>query len=60
MTSRRFFATVWRVNAIMILVTAVLACAVLSFGAWQIYREATRTRQATGVLNVADGLDPIS
>ena len=54
MTSRRFFATVWRANAIMILFTAVLACAVLSFGAWQIYREATRTRQATGVLNVAE------
>jgi hypothetical protein len=53
-TSRRFFATVWRANAVMILLTAVLACAVLSFGAWQIYREATRTRQATGVLNVAE------
>jgi len=53
-TSRRFFATVWRVNAIMIFLTAILACAVLAFAAWQIYREATRTRQATGVLNVAE------
>lgn len=55
MTSRRFFATVWRANAVAILLTAVLACGVLSFGAWQIYKEATRTRQATGVLNVAEG-----
>jgi hypothetical protein len=54
-TSRRFFATVWRANAVMILLTAVLASAVLAFGAWQIYREATRTRQARGVLNVAEG-----
>ena len=54
MSSRRFFVIVWRANAILILVTALLACAVLTYAAWQIYREATRTRQATGVMNVAD------
>jgi hypothetical protein len=54
MTSRRFFATVWRVNAIAILVTAVLACAVLAFAAWQIYKETVRTRHATGVVNVSN------
>jgi hypothetical protein len=54
LTGRRFFAVVWRANAVLILVTAVLACAVLAYGAWQIYREATRTRQASGVMNVAE------
>jgi len=54
MTSRRVFALVWRVNAVLILLTAVLACAVLSFGAWQIYREATRTRHVSAVVNVAE------
>jgi hypothetical protein len=52
-SSKRFFVIIWRANAILILVTAVLACAVLAYAAWQIYREATRTRQATGVMNVA-------
>jgi hypothetical protein len=51
---KRFFAIVWRANALLILVTAVLACAVLTYGAWQIYRETTRMRQATGVMNVAE------
>jgi hypothetical protein len=36
------------------LVTAVLACAVLAYAAWQIYRETTRTRPATGVMSVAE------
>ena len=54
MTTRRFFAAVWRANALLILVTALLACTVLTYGAWQIYRETTRTREATGVMNVAE------
>jgi len=54
MTSRRVFAVIWRVNAVLILLTAVLACAVLSFGAWQIYREATRTRRVSAVVNIAE------
>ena len=53
MRSRRFFALVWRTNALLILLTAVLACAVLAYVAW-IYRDATRMRQATGVMNVAE------
>ena len=54
MTSRRVFAVIWRVNAVLILLTAVLACAVLSFGAWQIYRDATRTRRVSAVVNIAE------
>jgi hypothetical protein len=54
MTSRRFFATVWRVNAIGLLVTSILACGVLLFATWQIYKETTRTRQVSNVVNVAD------
>ena len=54
MTSRRVFAVIWRLNAVLILLTAVLACAVLSFGAWQIYRDATRTRRASAVVNIAE------
>ena len=53
MTTRRFFALVWRANAIVLLLTAILACTVLAYGALQIYREATRTRQATDIVNVA-------
>lgn len=45
---------VWRVNAVAILLTAVLACVVLLFGAWQIYLEVARTRQGMNVVNVAD------
>jgi len=54
MTSRRFFATVWRFNAIAILLTSILACGVLLFATWQIYKETTRTRQVSNVVHVAD------
>ena len=54
MTGRRFFAVVWRVNAVLILLTTVLACAVLAFAAREIFKEAIRARQATGVVNVAE------
>jgi len=52
--TRRFFALVWRANAILLLLMAILAVAVLSYAAFEIYRNATRTRQVTDVLNVAD------
>jgi hypothetical protein len=51
-TSRRFFATVWRINAVAILLTALLACGVLAFATWQIYKDATRTRQVSDVVTV--------
>jgi hypothetical protein len=54
MTTRRVFALIWRVNALAILVTAILSCAVVSFAAWQIYRGATRTRHVAAVVNVAE------
>lgn len=54
MTNRRFFAMVWRVNAVAILLTTILACGVLLFVSWQIYKDATRTRQVSNVVNVAD------
>ena len=54
MNRRRFFALVWRVNGLLILVTGVLACGVLGFASWQIYRGFTRTRYASNVVNVAD------
>ena len=54
MTRRRFFATVWRINAVAILLTAILASGVLLFVTWQIYKDATRTRRVSNVVNVAD------
>jgi hypothetical protein len=50
---KRFFSLAWRANALLILVTGLLAACVLVFALWQIYKEATHTRQATNVLNVA-------
>jgi hypothetical protein len=49
---RRFFAAVWRVNALLIFAVGVLSIVVLSFAAVQIFREATRTRHAASVVNV--------
>lgn len=54
MTSRRFFATVWRINSIAILATTLIAFCVLLYAMWQIFREATRTRYVSNVVNVAD------
>jgi hypothetical protein len=52
-TTRRFFSLVWRANAILLLLTGILACVVLLVAVLQIFRDATRTRQAVDVLNVA-------
>jgi hypothetical protein len=52
MTARRFFGVLWRVNAVLILVTGVLASAVLVFAIWELFKDATR-REARNVLNVA-------
>lgn len=55
MTSRRFFATIWRINAIVLLVVGVLACVVLVSTAFLFYKDATRTRHADDVARVAVG-----
>lgn len=53
MTRRRIFAAIWQANALLIFVAGILSIGVLSFALWQIYRETTRTRYATQVVNVA-------
>ena len=57
MSARRFFATVWRINAIIVLVVGVLAGAVLTAAAYLLYRDATRTRHVDNVVSVALGED---
>lgn len=53
MNSRRMFARIWRINAVLILVTGVLACCVLAYAAIEILRDATRPREAIDIVNVA-------
>ena len=58
MTSRRFFATIWRINpAIVILVVGALASVVLVSTAFLFYKDANRTRHADDVARVAVGGD---
>jgi hypothetical protein len=57
MTSRRFFATIWRINAIVLLVAGILASVVLISTAFLFYKDATRTRHADDVARVAVGGD---
>jgi hypothetical protein len=52
-TSRRLFAGLWRANALLIFAAGILSIGVMSFALVQIYRETTRTRYATQVVNVA-------
>jgi len=51
---RRFFAVVWRVNAILLLLVATLAVGLFGFAMFQMYRESRPGREAVDVLNVAD------
>ena len=53
MKKRRFFATVWRLNALIILAAGLLTCGVLAFAGFQMLRQATRPRHAANVVNVA-------
>jgi hypothetical protein len=55
MSARRFFATVWRINAIIVLVVGILAGVVLSSAAYLLYKDAIRTRHADDVARVALG-----
>lgn len=54
MKNRQFFAVVWRINSVVILAAGVVGLFVLLFAAAAIYKEMTRTRQATGVVNIAE------
>jgi hypothetical protein len=53
MKTRRFFRTVWRLNALIILIAGVLACGLLAFVMLQFLRDMTRTRHVSNVVNVA-------
>ena len=57
MTPRHVFATIWRINAIVLLIVGILATVVLISTAFLFYRDATRTRHADGVARVAVGGD---
>jgi hypothetical protein len=57
MTSRRFFATIWRINAIIFLVVGLLTSAVLITTSYLFLKDATRTRQVDDVARLAVGGD---
>lgn len=57
MTSRHFFATVWRINAIILLVVGLLACVVLIATSYLFFKDATRPRHADDVARIAVGGD---
>jgi hypothetical protein len=57
MTSRRFFAVVWRINAIVLLVVGILGAVALSAAVFFVVKDATRTRYADDVARVAVGDD---
>lgn len=57
MSARQFFATVWRINAIIVLIVGILAAGVLAVAAYFLYKDATRTRHADDVARVALGGD---
>lgn len=55
MNGRRFFAVVWRINALLLFVVGVLATAILCVVAVIFVKDATRTRHVDNVANVALG-----
>ena len=55
MNHRRFFAFVWRVNAVLILLVGVLAAVVLTVLGYMLLKDATRTRTVDDVANLALG-----
>lgn len=55
MNHRRFFAFVWRVNAVLILLVGVLAAVVLIMFSYLFFKDATRTRAVDDVANLALG-----
>jgi hypothetical protein len=55
MQTRRLFAIVWRINAFLILGVGILATVVLSYAAFTLFKDATRTRHVDNVANAALG-----
>lgn len=55
MQTRRFFAFIWRVNAILILGVSLLAAVVLCILAYMFFKDATRTRHVDNMANAALG-----
>jgi hypothetical protein len=51
--SRRFFSVLWRANAVLIFVAGILGSLVLAVVLVLMWREVTRTRHASDVLNIA-------
>ncbi len=52
MKSRRFFRRVWQFNALVIAVAAILAIVLMCFVIFEVYKSATRTRNASSIVNV--------
>lgn len=52
MTAARFYRSVWRANGVLILGTCVLACLVLSYAAFEIFRDKTGRRARHSIVNV--------
>jgi hypothetical protein len=60
MTPRRFFATIWRINAVLLLVVGILALIVLGSVAFMFIKDATQPRHVDDVARVAVGGDMTS
>jgi hypothetical protein len=54
MKARLLFAWIWRVNSVVILAVGVVGLFVLMFAAAVIYKDMTRKREASGVINVTE------
>lgn len=52
MEDNRFFKYIWRFNAIILMITGILAIGVLLFGGYQIYSETTQQRNIRNIVNI--------
>lgn len=55
MQTRKLFAQIWRINAIIILLVGLISGAVLSVVGYMLFKDATRTRHVDNVANTALG-----
>lgn len=55
MQSRKFFAQLWRINAVIILLVGLMAGAVLSIAGYMLLQDSMRTRHVDNVANTALG-----
>jgi len=53
-SGKRFFAWVWRINALIVFALGLICTVVAIFAAASIYNDSARTRHVTGVVNVAE------